>query len=61
MAEIDVLELPSEMLLTPGFSFALHMHTILEDAEIVALMSKEIHSNDGRGMIDQMKPKYLKS
>lgn len=37
------------------------MHTILEDAEIVALLSREIVSDDGRGMIDQNKPKFLKS
>ncbi len=37
------------------------MHTILEDAEIVALLSKEVVSDDGRGMIDSKKPKFLKS
>lgn len=61
MAEIDVLELPSEMLITSGFQFALHMHTILENAEIVALISKQVYDDETTGMIEKKKPKFLQS
>jgi translation elongation factor EF-1alpha len=48
IAEVDILELPDEMLISVGFIFALHMHTILEDAEIVAILSRQLVNDEGR-------------
>lgn len=46
MAEVSFLELPPETLVTAGFQFALHIHTILEEAEIVAILSKEVFNHE---------------
>lgn len=47
LAEVDILELPNDISITPGFIFALHMHTILEDAEIAALITKSVVDEGG--------------
>lgn len=61
LAEINVLELPAETLLTAGYQFALHIHTILEDAEIVALISKEYYDPNESKIVTKKKPKLLLS
>lgn len=59
MAEVNFLELPSEMLVTTGFQFALHIHTILAEAEIVALLSKEVFNHETSRVELKKKPKMI--
>lgn len=61
IAEIDLLELPAEMVISIGFQFALHIHTILEDAEIVALLSKMVFDENESKYKQMKKPKFLMS
>ena len=56
-----MLDLPQGLLLTAGTTFSMHMHTIMIEAEIMALISKDDYSkNDGR-CHTLKKPSFLKS
>lgn len=47
LAEIKVLDLPQGLLLTAGTTFSLHLHTLMIEAEILALISKDDVGDDG--------------
>lgn len=59
IADIQLLEFPSSILISPGFTFVLHMHTIMQTAEIFKVL-KVYHYEDGKGET-VTKDKYLKS
>lgn len=49
------------MLLTAGTTFNLHMHTLMIEAEIVALISKDDYSKNDGQCHTLKKPAFLKS
>lgn len=49
------------MLLTAGTTFSLHMHTLMIEAEIVALISKDDYSKNDGQCHTLKKPNFLKS
>lgn len=59
LAEIRVLELPKGYLLSSGFEFIVHMHTILQEAEILKVVSM-IEREEGEKE-KSTKSKFLKS
>lgn len=40
VADINILELPQETLMTTGFVFMLHIHTVMIEAEIQYILEK---------------------
>lgn len=59
LAEIRVLELPKGYLISSGFEFILHMHTILEEAEILKVV--HIIDREEGEKEKTSKAKFLKS
>lgn len=40
VAQINLFEIPQEILISKGFEFTLHMHAIVEEGEIVHILEK---------------------
>ena len=61
VAQVTLFDLPSEILISKGFEFALHMHAIVEEGEIVHIIEK--YQNDpSKGKVSIVKkPKLIKS
>ena len=60
VGDIKVLELPKETLMTNGFCFMLHIHTVMIEAEVLHILEKTTTDQDGHQQVIK-KPKFINS
>ena len=61
VAKITLFELPNEILLSKGFEFALHTHSLVEEGEIAHIFEKRFFDSTTGSSQVAKKPKMLKS
>jgi peptide chain release factor subunit 3 len=61
VAKITLFELPNEILISKGFEFSLHTHSLVEEGEVAYIFEKQVFDNNTYSTVTIKKPKLLKS